>query len=268
MWRGTDKSHPGGCVSVLRNVLRDLEPWKLSALARLGPLSHLNLDLIAIGKVVACNTEPSRGDLLDARPPIVQKALGILPSLASITTSPQRIHGFRQGLMCLAADGAERHGTSGEALDNLLCRLDLVQGHGTGGVELKLELATEGDLHILLVSDAGEFLVGLAGVSPCSNLQVGHTTRSIQMSLSPIPVMQLSIVLHQYRTDVVIVRVANMMQPFQIPIQGLEVCSLDPRCRARKAPVHDLVGESHRLEYLSPLVALQRRNAHLGHDFQ
>src|SRR3546814_2531847 len=53
------------CSSDLGDHLGHLEPRKLSALAGLGALRHLDLDLAALVQVLGGHAEASRGDLLD-----------------------------------------------------------------------------------------------------------------------------------------------------------------------------------------------------------
>ncbi len=54
-------------VTQLRDHLIDLMPRQLTALARLGPLSDLDLQYLCINQIVRCHAKASRGNLLDGR---------------------------------------------------------------------------------------------------------------------------------------------------------------------------------------------------------
>jgi hypothetical protein len=58
-------------------------------------------------------------------------ALRLLAALAGVGLAADRVHGLGQRRVRLVADGAEGHGTGGEALDDLGGGLDLVEGTGS-----------------------------------------------------------------------------------------------------------------------------------------
>ena len=65
--RWADQSDAGRRMPHRRDFLVDLSTGKLPTLARLGPLRHLDLDLVAVGQVVDGHAETTRSDLLDRR---------------------------------------------------------------------------------------------------------------------------------------------------------------------------------------------------------
>ena len=67
MWRGRNQAHTGHRVAQATDVIGHLAAWQLTALARLGALCHLDLDLVGAGQVFGRDAKASRGHLLDAR---------------------------------------------------------------------------------------------------------------------------------------------------------------------------------------------------------
>src|SRR6185503_412348 len=90
---------------------------QLSALARLGALGHLDLQVAGVGQVVRRHAEASGCDLLDRTTPlwIIEPVL-VLTALAGVGPAADSVHGDRQRLVRLPTDGAVRHGAGGEAL--------------------------------------------------------------------------------------------------------------------------------------------------------
>src|SRR6185436_5489762 len=129
-----DEAHAGRRVPRLRNPRVDLVPGQLAALAGLGALRHLDLQLVGVDEVLAGDAEAARGHLLDGAALRVavghrQEPLGVLAALAGVRLAAQAVHGNRQRLVRLAADRAVGHRARGEALDDLLHRLYLVERH-------------------------------------------------------------------------------------------------------------------------------------------
>jgi hypothetical protein len=111
----------------------DLLARQLTALARLRPLGHLDLDFRGVGQVVAGDAEAARGHLLDGAALGIAvghglEALGILAALAGVAATAEAVHGDGQRLVRLFADRTVGHGAGLEALDDVLDGLDLVDG--------------------------------------------------------------------------------------------------------------------------------------------
>ncbi len=73
--RGADERHARRRVAQAGDLLGDLVPGKLPALAGLGALGHLYLKLAGVGEVKGRNAEPAAGDLLDGA--VAAVAVGI-----------------------------------------------------------------------------------------------------------------------------------------------------------------------------------------------
>ncbi len=109
-------------------------PGQLPALAGLGALRHLDLQLVGVDQVLAGHAEAARRHLLDRAALRVavghrQEALGVLAALAGVGLAAEAVHRDRQRLVRLLADRAVGHRAGGEALDDRLDRLDLVDRH-------------------------------------------------------------------------------------------------------------------------------------------
>ncbi len=141
--RGRDQADAGGGVPGPGDPRVDLVAGQLAALAGLGALRHLDLDVVGVDQVFAGDPEAAGGDLLDggAARRVVQ-ALGVLAALTGVGLAAQPVHGDGEGLVRLLGDGAVRHGAGGEAPDDLRDGLDLVEGD-RGPALLEVEQAAQ-----------------------------------------------------------------------------------------------------------------------------
>ena len=169
--RRRDESHARHRAAQPRDVVADLVAGQLPALARLGALRHLDLDLVGRGQVFGGDAKAPGCHLLDARAQRVASLQGIVglhhilaqhagqcgtgpdgnalqilsvahrvfTALARVGFATDAIHGHRQRGMRLGGDGTQRHRPRGEALDDLGGRFHLVQRDGPFGVEAELE---------------------------------------------------------------------------------------------------------------------------------
>src|SRR5204862_8121233 len=92
-----------------------------------------------------------------------------------IRLAADAVHGDGKRGVRFARDRAERHGAGGEALDDVLRRLDLIDRYrGTALVRRRLdaEQAADGEQVLrLLVDDAGVLLILLVGIAAHGVLQ-------------------------------------------------------------------------------------------------
>ncbi len=130
--RRADQGRAGHGVAHPADELGDLETRQLAALAGLGALGHLDLDLAALVQVFGGDAEAARGHLFDRRVGVVaiwtrDVARRILAALAGDGARPHPVHGDVQGLMRFRRQGAQGHGLRQEAAADVRDALDLVQ---------------------------------------------------------------------------------------------------------------------------------------------
>src|SRR4051812_7685667 len=80
---------------------------------------------------MSCHAESSRGDLLDGASArtsfsIRLEALCIFATFAGVRAPTNLVHGNRESLVCLLADGTVRHGARSETLNDLFRRFDFI----------------------------------------------------------------------------------------------------------------------------------------------
>ena len=132
--RRRDQPDAGRRVAGLRDPRPHLVAGQLAALAGLGALGHLDLQVVGVHQVLGGDAEPSAGDLLDGRAAgRVVQPLDVLAALAGVGLAAEAVHRDREGLVRLGRDRAVRHRAGGEPLDDLADRLDLVQRHRRTG---------------------------------------------------------------------------------------------------------------------------------------
>ena len=93
--RRRDQADAGRRVAHPADVLVDLVAGQLAALAGLGALGHLDLQLVGVDQVVDRHAEAARGHLLDRRAAQVAVVVGreaarVLPALARVRLPPRR----------------------------------------------------------------------------------------------------------------------------------------------------------------------------------
>ena len=129
--RRRDEADAGRRVTRLGHPRVDLVTGQLPALAGLGALGHLDLDVVGVGEVEARHAEASGRDLLDRRAALgVEQAVDVLAALAGVGATAEVVHRDREGLVRLLGDRAVAHRPGVEALDDLADRLDLLDRHG------------------------------------------------------------------------------------------------------------------------------------------
>ena len=110
----------------------DLVAGQLAAFAGLGALRHLDLHHVGVDEIFRRHAEAARGDLLDRRAHRIAvrhrlEAVGFLAAFAGVGLAADPVHRDRQRGVRLARDRAKAHRAGGEALDDVLGRLDLVE---------------------------------------------------------------------------------------------------------------------------------------------
>ncbi len=164
----------------------DLVAGQLSAFAGLGALRHLDLHHVGVDEIFRRHAEAARGDLLDRRAHGVAvrqrlEAVGFLAAFAGVGLAADPVHGDRKRRVRLARDRAEAHRAGREALDDVLGRLDLVEGDRLALVVLGAldpEQAAQGQEPLgLLVEDFCKAAIALDRIAAHRVLQVGDGLR-------------------------------------------------------------------------------------------
>ena len=127
--RRRDEPDARGRVPRLGDPRIDLLARQLTALARLGALRHLDLEVVGVDEVFARHAEAPGRDLLDGAAPqiavgIGQVAVVVLAAFAGVGTTAEAVHGDGQRLVRLFRDRAVAHGAGVEPLDDVGDRLD------------------------------------------------------------------------------------------------------------------------------------------------
>ncbi len=179
----------------------DLVSRQLAALARLGPLRHLDLQVVGVDEVLAGHPEPAARHLLDGRPPEVavgvgEEPVGVLAALAGVGPRAQPVHRDREGLVRLGRDRAVGHGPGGEPLHDRRDRFNFIKSNFSNGPRFRLALvdpldpeqaAERGQLRRLVVDQGGVLLEDLVAAAPGRVLELedGLRVEQVRLALAP-----------------------------------------------------------------------------------
>ncbi len=162
--RGGDQADARRAVAGLGDEVVDLVAGELPTLAGLGPLRHLDLDLDGVGEIVRGDAEPAAGDLLDGAVAkvaigVALEPRGVFAPLAGVAPAADPVQGDGERLVRLLADAAEAHRAGEEPLDDLLGRLDQLQGDRLASLADLEQPAQGAEGAFLVVGREGELLV-------------------------------------------------------------------------------------------------------------
>ncbi len=195
--RRRDQADSGGRVANLGDPGIDLAPRQLPALARLGALGHLDLQLPGHDQVLAGHSEPAGGHLLDPAVLGVAALIGpvisgrILAALAGVALAAYAVHGDGQCLVGLLANRAVGHRPRLEAPHDRLDRLHFLDGDWLIR-ELQVEQAPQrAEPFGLVVHQVAVLLEHLVVVGPASVLQLvdGLGIEQVILAVPPILVV-------------------------------------------------------------------------------
>ncbi len=273
--RRADQAHAGGRIADPRDVFVHLAARQFAPFTRLGSLRDLDLQFVGVGQVPDRDAKPSGGDLFDGGTFAVAvcqhlETCRVLTPLPRVALPPQAVHGDGQRFMRFGGNGPEAHRPRTKPLDNLLSRLDLLQGDGPAvGLVSKCQQAPQSAAGLrVVVAVFSKACVGLAAFGPRGHLQVGNGGRVPHVPFPFGPPMEFARVGQQGLTFGWLLGVTQGVTPQGLLGQHVEVDTLNPAGGAGKAAMDDFVAEPHRLENLGPLVRVQRGDAHLGHHLQ
>src|SRR5690606_3839914 len=150
---------------------------QLATFARLGPLSHLDLQFLGVDQVVAGDTKAAAGHLLDGAVAAVTvgvwlEADRVFATLARVAATADPVHGNGQRLVSFLADAAVRHGTGSKPLDDLRGRFDFSQRHGAARPAELQQTTQREQLLLLVVNQLAEFAELIAAVDARGLLQL------------------------------------------------------------------------------------------------
>ncbi len=268
--RRGDQADARGGVPGLGDPRVHLVAGQLAALAGLGALRHLDLDVVRVDQVLRGHAEAAGGDLLDGRAPRrVVQAVRVLAALTGVGLGAQLVHSDGEGLVRLLGDGAVRHGAGGEALDDVGDRLDLVDGDGFA-VRGEAEQAAERHQALGLLVHPGRVL--LEDVVPAvagGVLEAEDRLRVEQVRLALAAPLVLAADLQRA------VRGGDAGDGVRLGVarghllgDDVQAGAADLGGGAVEVGLDELVVEADGLEDLGAAVGGDGGDAHLGHDLQ
>ena len=244
----------------------------MTALAGLGALGHLDLNLEGAAQVAARHAKARTCHLLDRGVlgvTVSQRGLAarILAALAGVGTAMQAVHGDGHALVCLFADGTVRHGAGVKAADDVERGLDLVECHRSAAAGIKVQQVAQAHGTAGAVQAGAVLLKGVVAVLTAGGLQQVDSLRIDEVILAAerAPLGQAQ------RGQLIGSRALKDSESGVIALILLAFDVLDTHTahtahRAGEVRVDELRSKAHGLEDLRGVVALHRGDAHLGHD--
>ena len=187
VWWWGDKAYTRCWKSCLCDPWIYLSARKMSALARLCSLCHLDLYLLGTHKISRCDTKSSWCNLLDGWASVLailsdRKSLYRLTALSWIGLAAQLIHSDGHTLMCLLWYTSVTHGTCLESLHDLTCRLNLIKWNRLIS-KLEVHKASQVEWLLLVMERCCVLLKHLVVAAPCSLLKKMYSNRIVQVLL-------------------------------------------------------------------------------------
>ena len=270
--RRRDQADAGRGLTDLGNPGVDLLAGQVTALAGLGALGHLDLDLEGAAQVAARHAKARACHLLDRGVlgvTVSQRGLAtrVLAALARVGAPMQAIHGDGHALVCFLADGAVRHGAGVKAADDVERGLDLVERNRRAAAGIKVEQVAQAHGTAGAVQAGAVLLKGVVTVLTAGGLQQVDSLRVDQVILATerAPLGQTQ------RGQLIGSRALKDSERGVVALVLLALNVLDTHTahtahRAGEVRVDELRRKAHSLEDLRRMVALHRGDAHLGHD--
>ena len=273
--RRADQADARRRVPGARHPRVDLAAGQLAALAGLGALRHLDLDVVGVDQVLAGDAEPARGHLLDRRAAQVavrvgQEAVGVLAALAGVGLAAEPVHRDRQRLVRLGGDRAVAHRAGGEPLDDLADRLDLVDRHGRPHAGLQREEPAQGGgLLGQLVDGLRVLLEDVVLPRPGGVLEQEHRLGVEQVHLALAAPLVLPAGLQPaVRPLGRVLRVGAAVAHGHLLGEDVDADAAERAGGAGEVLVDEVLGEPDGLEDLRHRVRADGADAHLAHDLE
>ena len=250
-----------------------LRPGQLAALAGLGALGHLDLELVGAGEVLGGHAEPGRGDLLDLRigraAVLARRVPGrVLAALAGVRGAAERLDPDREHAMGLGRERADAHRRHDEPARDGPRVLDLLERHGRRGAGAAHAEAVADERSLAMEGgavgregrvDAGR---GVRGAGRGQRLEGARVGRAVEVELAVAAEAGEAGVGEPVRSDGGRER-AGLLEPGQL--HGREVRGLQAARPGRgggEAAGDEVGSELERLEQLAADIARDRRDAH------
>ena len=270
--RRRDQADAGRGLTNLGDPGVDLLAGQVSALAGLGALGHLDLNLEGAAQVAARHAKARACHLLDGgvlRVTVGQRGLAarVLAALARVGAAVQAVHGNGHALVCLFAYGTVRHGAGVKAADDIERGLHLVERNRGAAAGIKVQQVAQAHGTAGAVQAGAVLLKGVVAVLTVGGLQQVDSLRIDEVILAAerAPLGQAQ------RGQLIGSRALKDSERGVIALILLALNVLDTHTahtahRAGEVRVDELRRKAHGLEDLRRMVALHRGDAHLGHD--
>ena len=269
--RRADEADAGRGLAHLGDPRVDLLAGQVAALAGLGALGHLDLDLYGAPQVAARDAKATGGHLLDGAllgVPVGKRGLArrVLSALAGVGAAVDAVHGDGQALVLLPADGAVAHGAGVEAREDALHGLDLVKRHGLR-LGREVHEVAQGDGATGAVHPGGKLLELLVAALAASVLQ-----QVDGLGVDEVLLAALRAPLGEAQGGQLVGRGGlgqgerGVVALGEFALDVIDAKAADARGRGREVAGHQVLGEAQHLEDLGGVIALHGGDAHLGHD--
>ena len=246
--RRRDQRNAGDRMPRPGDHLVDFVTGELSALAGLGPLGDLDLDLVGIDQVFGMDAETSRSHLFDRAAGDRTVRIG--------TVTPRVLAAF--------AERTERHRTGYETLHDLRRRLHERQ---VDRIAFQFHQIAQKHRRRFFVDKSRILLEFLVTAQPRGQLQRRDRLRIPRM---PLAVLTIGVIAEILQRRILVVQLPETVRMSGQRIDGevFQIGPADLRSHPPEIPFQQSVRQSHRFEDLRAAVTADRRNPHLGDNFQ
>ena len=249
-------------VTRLGDIRVDLAARQVAAFARLCALGAFDLQLVGVDEVVARHAEAGRGDLLDFVVRFCAEPGCVFAAFAGVAHAAEAVHGRGDAFVGFLAECAVAHGAGAEPLDDGVDRFDFFDGNAAAGGIFEFQKVAEAEdgrridpLGIFLIDIVILFLAGL--------LQQADRFGVDDMRLAALVVL-VEIAPFQR----VVGAVGRFVAQGVFPGDFRDADAFDARRRVAEILIDQVLLDTDGFENLRAVVAVDRRNAHLGHDGQ
>ena len=262
MRRRRDEGDACRSMTGLGDIRIDFIARQMAAFARFSPLGALDLQFIGVDEVVAGDAETGRCDLFDAVVRFRIETGRVFAAFAGIAHAAQAVHGRSDTFMGFLAEGAVTHGTRAEALDDGIDRFDFFDRDAAAGRIFKVQEVAQAE-NGLTVDMVGVFFIRCVVAGLDGFLQELDRFRVDDVRLAALVVL-VEVAPFQFISRAVRFLVAQGI--FLGDFSDAQAFDAG-RCVA-EIFVDQVLFDADGFKNLCAVVAVDCRNAHLGHDGQ